>query len=645
MKSCAVAVIGHVDHGKTSLVRALTGIETDRLKEEKERGMSIALGFAHRSYPSGNIDFIDVPGHEDFVRTMVAGATGAGAALLVVSAVEGIARQTIEHLEIATLLGITSGVVAVTKADLLARPAWSDREVSIRAAIAATGLREQPVVFCSSATGEGLDSLDRQLDDLLCRSPELPMLPGFFLPVDRVFSAAGMGTVVTGTLLGAGLESGAQAVVAPRGRSVIVRGLQTHGVDREYVEVGSRTAVNLRNVSRDDVRPGDVLCAPGCFPSSAQIDVRLTVSPKADRALKHLDEVRVLHGSRSATATVRLIRGNRIEPGESDFAQLRFAAPVTAFAGQRAVLRRLSPAETIGGAVVIDPAASPACRNDHHRMTILAAAWGGDPLEIADALGRRSGGVVHLAELARLGSRSADHMREVLGPAYLDLGAGEIASRLAFAVAKQACLDQLASLHRDSPLRSGFSGACVRQLLVGPISLVLVNHAERLLVEEGRVVRGREGVALAGHDPLAGLSHSQRSQLGAIEESLRQGGLKPPDPEDLCAEADADPGTGHDLVELLVASGRAVSLMNHALKQLLVFHVDALGEAGRNLHAAFPFPAQFRTGEAREVLKTTRKYIVPVLEYLDAQGVTVRHGDLRQLAQDARPGSNGRDDV
>ena len=645
MKSCAVAVIGHVDHGKTSLVRALTGIETDRLKEEKERGMSIALGFAHRVYPSGIVDFIDVPGHEDFVRTMVAGATGASAALLVVSAVEGIARQTIEHLEIATLLGITRGVVAVTKADLLARSAWSNREMSIRAAIDATGLREHPIVFCSSATGEGLDLLDRQLDDLLCRSPELTRLPGFFLPVDRIFSSAGMGTVVTGTLLGARLEPGSKAVVAPIGRSVIVRSLQTHGVDRAYVEPGSRAAVNLRNVSRDDVRPGDVICAPGCFPSSAQIDVRLAVSPGADRALKHLEDVRVLQGSRSTTATVRLVCGNRIEPGESDYAQLRFAAPVTAFAGQRAVLRRLSPAGTIGGAVVIDPAASPARRNDHQRITILAAALGGDPQETADALGRRSGGVVRLAELARLCSRSADHMREVLGTAYLDLGPGEIASRLAIAAAKQACLDQLASLHRNFPLRSGFPEARVRQPLVGPISLVLVNHAERLLIEEGHVVRRREGIALTAHDPLAGLSHAQRSRLDAIEQSLLQGGLKPPDPDDLRAEADADTGTGHDLVELLVASGRAVSLMNHALRQLLVFHVDALGEAGRDLRAAFPFPAQFRTGEAREVLKTTRKYIVPVLEHLDTQGLTVRRGDLRHLAQHARPGSNSCDDV
>ena len=645
MKSCAVAVIGHVDHGKTSLVRALTGIETDRLKEEKERGLSIALGFAHRGYPSGNIDFIDVPGHEDFVRTMVAGATGAGAALLVVSAVEGVARQTIEHLEIATLLGITKGVVAVTKADLLARSEWSKREMSIKAAISATGLRDQPIVFCSSTAGEGLELLDRELDELLRRSSDLPRLPGFFLPVDRVFSSTGMGTVVTGTLLGAGLEPGSQAVVAPLGRSVTVRGLQNHGVDRDFVEAGSRVAVNLRNASREDVRPGDVLCAPGCFSSSTHIDVRLTVSPSANRALKHLDEVRVMHGTRSATAAVRLIQGNRIEPGECDYAQLRFARPVTAFVGQRAVLRRLSPVGTIGGAIIIDPAATPSRKNDDVRMTILAAASGGDPREIADALGRRSGGVIWLSELARLGSQTAEHMLEALGPAYLDLGAGQIGSRPSIAATKDAYLDQLALLHRGSPLRSGFPEARVRQALAGAISLVLVNHAERLLVDAGRVVRGREGIALAGHDPLAGLSRYQRSQLGAIEQSLRNGGLKPPDPDDLRAEADTDPSTGRDLVELLVASGRAVSLMNHALRQLLVFHVDALGEAGRDLRKAFPFPAQFRTGEAREVLKTTRKYIVPVLEHLDAQGVTVRIGDLRHLAEDACLGSKGRDDV
>jgi selenocysteine-specific elongation factor len=361
--------------------------------------------------------------------------------------------------------------------------------------------------------------------------------------------------------------------------------------------------------------------------------------------LKHLDEVRVLHGSRSTTATVRLIRGNRIEPGESDYAQLRFAAPAIAFAGQRAILRRLSPVETIGAAVVIDPAASPAQRNDHRRMTILAAAWGGDPHEIADALERQSGGGIRLLELARLGSQSTEHMLEALGAAYLDLGAGEIGSRPAIAATRDAYLDQLASLHRGYPLQSGFPEARVRQSLVGPLSPVLVNHVERLLVEEGSVVRGREGVALAGHDPLAGLSHSQRSQLDAIEQSLRQGGLKPPDPDDLCAEAETDPSTCHDLVELLVASGRAAPLMNHALRQLLLFHVDALGDAGRDLRKAFPFPAQFRTGEAREVLKTTRKYIVPVLEHLDAQGITVRNGDLRHLAQDAGPGSVGRDDV
>ena len=641
MRSCAVAVIGHVDHGKTSLVRALTGIETDRLKVEKERGLSIALGFAHRDYASGTIDFIDVPGHEDFVRTMVSGATGACAALLVVSAVEGVARQTVEHLEIAALLGITLGVVAVTKADLLPRSEWSKQELAIRAAISANCLGGQPVVFCSATSGEGLDLLDRQLDELLRSSTAQRRLPGFYLPVDRVFSSAGMGTVVTGTLLGAELEVGSAAVVAPAGRPVVVRGLQTHSLDRDVVEAGSRTAVNLRSVSRDDVKPGDVLCSPGIFSSSTRIDALLTVSSAANRGLKHMDEVRVMHGTRSATATVRIIQGNRIEPGDSGYAQLRFAAPVIAFAGQRAVLRRLSPAETIGGAIILDPAPSLSRRNDPDRMAVLAAAGSGDLHEIIDALGRRSGGVVGLAEVARLCSQTAEHVCEAIGPEHVDLGAGQMARRPAIAAATHAYIEQLTSLHHGSPLRAGFFEARIRQALAGSVPAVLVNHAERLLLDEGRIVRGAAGIALAGHVPFAELSTSQRVILDRLEHALREGGLTPPDLEDVCADAD----TRRDLVALLEASGRAVALTNYALRQVLIFHVEALGEAGRALRAAFPSPARFRTGEAREALRTSRKFIVPVLEHLDARGVTVRDGDLRRLADHACPGSDRDDDV
>jgi selenocysteine-specific elongation factor len=636
MRSCVVAVIGHVDHGKTSLVRALTGIETDRLKEEKARGMSIALGFAHRDYPSGAIDFIDAPGHEDFVRTMVSGATGASAALLVVSAIEGVARQTIEHLEIATLLGITKGVIAITKADLLPRSEWSEQAAAIRVAISATGLAGEPIVFCSSGTGEGLDILNQELDDLLQRSSAQLRLPGFFLPVDRIFTVAGMGTIVTGTLLGAALEPGLEAVVLPAGKAVVVRGIQTHGVERDFVEAGSRTAVNLRSVSRDDVRPGDVLCTPGCFSTSAQIDVFLTVSPSGGRAVKHLDQVRVMLGTRSATAMVRLMDGNRIEPGESNYAQLRFSAPVIAFAGQRAVLRRLSPVETIGGALIIDPAASPMRRSDHDRMMVLGAALRGDLPAIADALGARSGGVVRIGEVARLSSQTSEYVCATLDPHYLDLGAGQMGRRSALEAAVQAYIDALASLHLGAPLRPGFSEARLRQMLTGSFPPVLLDHAERQLAQDRRIVRGHGRVALAEHDPLGELSVARRAQLDMLEQALREGSLTPSSLEETFADAD----TRRDLVGLLVASGRAVEVMNHALRQLLLFHVESLAQAEQDLHAAFPFPAQFRTGEAREALKTSRKFIVPILEYLDAQGVTVRNGDLRRLARPASPGSD-----
>jgi len=352
--------------------------------------------------------------------------------------------------------------------------------------------------------------------------------------------------------------------------------------------------------------------------------------------VKHLEHVRVMHGTRSATAIVRLMHGNRIEPGESSYAQLRFSEPVIAFAGQRAVLRRLSPVETIGGALIIDPAASPMRRSDHDRMMVLDAALRGDLPAIADALGARSGGVIRIAEVARLCSQTSEYVCAMLDRHYLNLGAGQMGRRSELEAAVRAYLDALASLHLGAPLRPGFAEARLRQTLTGSFPSVLLGHAERQLAQDGRIVRGQGLVALAQHDPLGELPASRRALLDMLEQALREGGLTPSSLEETWADAD----TTRDLVGLLVASGRAVSLMNHALRQLLIFHVESLAQAELDLRAAFPFPAQFRTGEAREALKTSRKFIVPILEYLDAQGVTVRNGDLRRLARPASPGSD-----
>ena len=622
-----LAVIGHVNHGKTALVRALTGMETDRLPEEKARGLSIALGFAFCADPDGDVDFLDAPGHEDFIRAMVMGAAGARAVLLVVSAVEGFARQTREHLRIAGLLGLRQGLVAVTKADLVPPDARADLQARIGAELAATFLAPAPVVFCSAVTGEGLEALNREIRALALRTPPPERLPGAFLPLDRVFSLAGAGTVVTGSLQGGDLEVGDEAVLEPSGRTVHLRQLQVHGQAVATARAGGRTAAALRGVAPDEVRVGEVLCSPGSFPPTLRVDVEVALSPEAARPLRSGDEVRVLWGARQDLARVRLIGGAPLEPGSSGLVQLRFSGPVPAHAGQRLLLRRPSPAGTLGGGQVLDPTA-PLLRTRtlEARRDLLLAVVQGRLEDIVAALARRDGGAVSVAEAARLSRAPAEEVRLQLAQTLVRLEDGLFAQESAVEAAAQAYLDRLAEAHRAQPTRSFVALGSLRGGLARILSRELIAHVESRLAAEGgiRILRGQ--AALKGHDPFAALSPGQLSRLGEIEAAFREGGMSPPDAASFASGADSS-----DLLSLLVESGRLVSLRNHALRQTLVFHIEALDAALADLEAAFPPPAAFTTGEARAALSTSRKFIVPALEFLDSRGDTVRGGDSRQV--------------
>jgi selenocysteine-specific elongation factor len=626
MSSCAIAVIGHVDHGKTSLVRALTGVDTDRLPEEKARGLSIALGFAHRLYPSGVADFIDAPGHADFVRTMVAGASGAQSILLVVSAVDGFERQTREHLQIAMLLGVTAGVVAVTKSDLLTRELWDGRAQEIEQDLCGTPLAGEPIIFCSARTGAGLEQLNAALDALILRRPPAPRLPGFFLPADRVFGVQGVGTVATGTLLGEAVAAGAEAVVEPTGRSVSIRSLQTRGVTVRQASAGARIAVQLRGASEDDVRPGDVICAPGVFGSALQIDARVTVLPAA-RPLKHLEQVRFLIGARSMVASARLLGGRTIEGGGQGWVQLRFEHPVPSYAGQRGVLRRLSPAETIGGATVLDPAAAPCGRRAAERIAVLDALHGGDPATVALALAARDRGVVSLPAAARVLALAPATLTEKLGSDFEPISDGLLAPRRWLGDAARAYVAAVSEAHRSAPLRPAVSADAIKRGLAVRYESALIDYVANRLIALGEIVSMRAEVALRGHDPLAALSAAQRAQMDGIEALLRAAAASPPDPDEIRAAR----GAG-DLLDLLIDLGRVIPLRNYALRKTVLFHADALTLARRALAAAFPPPTAFTTGEARAALATSRKFIVPLLEGFDARGWTLRDGDTRQIA-------------
>lgn len=628
-RSCPLVVIGHVDHGKTALVRALTGMETDRLREEKERGLSIALGFAYRTYPNGVIDFIDAPGHEDFIRTMVAGAAGAQAALVVVSATEGVAPQTLEHLEIAVQLGITRGLVVLSKSDLVSPDQRSAVAKDVASRARAAGFSPDGAVFCSAQTGEGIEDLHMSLDQLLAHINPPPVNSAFFMPVDRVFSAHGVGTIVTGTVLGGELAPADEVEIGTQGLLATVRQLQIHGAEVPQAGAGQRVAVNLRGVPVEAISRGDVIQPPGAFPASTRLHgvIRLPMDPT--RQIKHAQSLRVMVGTLSDIASIRLLDTQHVGPGETALAEFRFAEPVVTFAGQRAVLRRLSPASPSGGALILDPSPGPTRRRDPALVHTLTAAECGDVPAMAQGLATQGNHTFDMRDLARLARRSATEAQAEMDDALVDLGNDLWASRAsgdAAVEALQRALDDFLTAH---PTKVTVALSPIREALQRSFHPALIMWAERRLVEDGSLaVRGTDAL-VTSHDPVAALTADQHGRMQAIEAALQAGGTEPPDASDLIK---MDP-EAENLLEILIHSECVVSVYNHALRRLVYFHRDGLRGAAHRLGDAFPHGAQFKTGEARIALGTTRKFIVPLLEHFDTVGVTLRDGDLRCMAE------------
>ncbi|WP_289089362.1 selenocysteine-specific translation elongation factor [uncultured Sulfitobacter sp.] len=615
-------VIGHVDHGKTALVRALTGMETDRLAEEKARGLSIALGFAHCEMAGGTLDLIDAPGHEDFIRTMVSGASGAQGAMLVVSAVEGVAAQTREHVQIARLLQVPVAVVAVTKVDLIPEATLPARLVEIADALAAQGVTGAELVPCSATTAGGTDHLRQVLARRYTALPARAAPMGAFLPVDRAFTLAGRGTVVTGTLLGGALAVGEALTVQPSGAATVVRGLQARGAARERVAAGERVAVNLRGIALEDIARGDVICTGGQG-ATLCMDVWLTVSDTAPRPVKHMQDLRVLWGTAHEVATLRLMGGGQIAPGGAGLGQLRFKRPVVGFAGQAAVLRQLSPAATLAGAVILDPQATAVGAGDRRRLAVMQAAQQQDCTALAAALCAQGRGVALWSDLVRLARCDAT---AALPTGVVRLAPEHIALADDLAAVQTAVVAALQRFHADYPIKQGAALSMLQR--VTPLR-GLEPFAQAELHRRGEVVLRDGLVSLARHDPFAALAPQQLARLTEIEERMRAGGTSPPDVRQFDAPDDAD------LIALMVAQGRLVSLANIALKQQVVFHAATIGQAQRSLAASFPPPTAFTTSAARTALGTTRKFIVPLLEHLDALGMTLRIGDTRQIAPQA----------
>jgi selenocysteine-specific elongation factor len=632
MRHVVVGTAGHIDHGKTSLVKALTGTDTDRLPEEKARGITIDLGFAFLEEPDGLvIEIVDVPGHERFVKNMLAGAGGIDLALLVVAADEGVMPQTREHLAICQLLRIKSGLVALSKADL-AEPEWIELvQDDVRRALEPTFLAGCPIVPVSVKTGAGLAELRAALAALARAVPAKDPDRTARLPIDRVFTVKGFGTVVTGTLIAGRLAVDERVEVYPRGVQSKVRGLQVHGHAVEQAAAGQRTAVNLQGVERAAIERGDVLAPAGTLTPTLMLDGTLELLADAPRPLKTRDRVRFHVGTQEVMARVLPVGRPELAPGETSHARFRLEAPVVALPGDRFVVRSYSPIVTIGGGTVLDIAPPRFKRRGPALAAHLDLLAGGGPPEVLEE---------HLKQAGVAGARVADlRARTPFGPALLRglLDRLQQEGRL-LAVDREWYLHRDASdrlraqtlalletFHAEHPLRAGISREELRSR-VGNAQERVFAQLLTVLESEGLVRSERDQVRLGAHH--IRLSAEQDRVVKGLEADFRAAGAAPPSPDEALARWGVKGTEKHELFQILVADRTLLRV-----KESLFFHAAALRTIQDQLVALLRQKNEIGPADFKDLFGVSRKYAIPLMEYFDAQRVTMRVGERRVLRE------------
>ena len=629
MSQLTLGVIGHVDHGKTALVRALTGIETDRLREERERGLTIVLGFAHLELGHGTVDFIDVPGHEDFIRMMISGATGIDGVLLVVAANESVMPQTREHFEIARLLGIDRGIIAMTKTDLVSDASLAIAEQSVRELVAGSFLQDAPFVRVSTVTGDGIDSLKAELAAILVPEAEGDVADTFFLPIDRVFAMPGFGVVVTGTLRRGCLREKQVVEVLPRGYTATVRALQNHSQPVETAYPGQRIAVNLRGVEREDVDRGDVLASKGFLTPTRRLDVELEMLSDNEHELKNGAAVRLLLGTSAVVARVRLLGQHVLRPGETGYVQLRCQGDVVTHRDERFVLRSISPAHTLGGGRVLVVNAERHLRFDAptlERLERTAAtdsqAVFGARLADAGVAGLSTDAVQQELSLsAEALSAAVDHARAVR------VGDSHIVDKASYAALLTDIVATLDGFHAAHPKQQGLAAAALSHELESEPDPKVLRHAVAGLADSGELLMEAGVLRRPGFDPLHGLPADERAMAAQIEQQFLADGLNPPDVGSVKKAAPAK----QQLFQLLLDTGTLVRLKTYDRKSGMVLHRKVLTAIEQRLEERFPYPQTFTVAEVRDLLNATRKSVVPLMEHMDSIGATVRDGNVRRL--------------
>lgn len=625
MAAIVIGTAGHIDHGKSALVKALTGTDPDRLKEEKARGITIDLGFAHARIDGIDIAFVDVPGHERFVRNMLAGAGGIDAVLLVIAADESVMPQTREHFAICRLLQVKSGVVALTKSDAADPDTLELSRLETRELLKDSGLADAPILAVSAKTGAGLEALRTALSRMAKAVAGRDSHGPPRLPIDRVFSMRGFGTVVTGTLTRGTIRQEDELIVLPSGRRVKVRGLQVHGAIQPMAAAGRRVAVNLGGVDVEELHRGDTLTAADAIEVTRRFDAAIELLPDA-KALRHGARVRFHHGTSELMGRVALANGAELQPGGRAFARLRLEAPAVLTRGDRFILRAYSPPVTIGGGVVLDPvparspirtsAAAERFRrldgDDAAAALVFIHASGGPGVAI-EALARRLG-IAAAAVQSVVATRTAS--REVVQIGDRVFGATAVRSLEA------RLLAAMTAHHREQPMSEGLSREEARARVFGGTPPALFEQVVGQLIAAG-TVSGRDRLALAGQGVT--LTAEETKARAALERIFRDSGLSPPDVPSAASSAGVALQVADRVARLLVRQKALVKL------ESVLFHPDALEQLKRDVRVlkAERGSATFDVAAFKDRFGVSRKYAIPLLEWLDRERVTRRVGDAR----------------
>lgn len=634
MQNIIVGTAGHVDHGKTCLIKALSGFDTDRLKEEKKRGITIDLGFANLPNDAGlHIGIIDVPGHEKFVKNMLAGIGGIDLVLMVIALDEGVMPQTTEHFEILKMLHIRQGILVLTKSDLVDEE-WAQLvEADVEDLVQGSFLEHAPVIRVSSFTGENIDLLHDRIIQMVsdlgtrCEEPEL-----FRLPVDRVFTTEGFGTVITGTLQEGMVQAGAEVMVYPRERPIKIRGIQSHGRKEDAAIAGQRTALNLLNVKKEDLKRGDVLAYPGSLVPSALVDVKLSIFQTSDRELKSGDRIHLNYGSAQTIAKAVLMDQDRIARGESAYAQLRFDEPVVLKRNDRFIIRFLSPVETFGGGIVLDASPCKHRRGDPQVMESLGIKEKGTDLEVMELMikeeSRNFPCAGRIAANMDLPKSRVVQLMDALKESkrILILSDDSVIHMDHWKKISDYGEALLAEYHRENPINEGMDKEEFKSRLSEQFRIKDIRKGAALLAElVKRMVVRTQGAYVSGKDFSTTYSRELKGMLEQIGTLYARAGIEALLTAEV-ADRFKDKNRARQIIADMHKNGRLIKL-----NPASYMDSRAYDQVLADLKGYLAVHGEISLGEFRDLCGTSRKYAVQLLEFMDKKKITKMVGDKRVL--------------